>query len=170
MEQLIKTLPALMQAAGDTEGVAEAAAFAVWKHVAGDGLRQHAVPLRLEKKTLIVAVADLIWQKQMASLASQLVFRLNSLLGQAVVTFIEFRIDTKTVTAAREQQAATEQSGDRELRDRYPIPIELVSAAASIHDPALRRSFLGAAASCIRRREEQAVSSSAFRVSSSIEE
>jgi hypothetical protein len=155
MDQLIKALPALLQAAADPEGVAEVAAVAVWKHVAGEGLRQHAVPLRLQKGTLIIAVADAVWQKQLESMAGQLLFRLNALLGQAVVTYIEFRVDSETVASARDQQAAVEQEGDRARRAWEPIPTELVSAAASIHDQDLRRAFLGAATSCIRRLEER---------------
>ena len=40
MEQLINSLPALLRAAGNAEEVTEAAALAVWNHVAGAGLRQ----------------------------------------------------------------------------------------------------------------------------------
>jgi len=154
MDQLIKALPGVLQAAGDSEDVAEAAAIAVWKHVAGDGLRPHAAPLRLHNKTLTVAVADAIWQKQLDSLAGQLLFRLNSLLGQPVVTYIEFRVDPETLQSAREQQTNIARRSDYETNAFEPIPVELVSAAAAIHDHDLRRAFLGAATSCIRRLEE----------------
>jgi predicted nucleic acid-binding Zn ribbon protein len=153
MDQLIKALPGVLQAAGDSEDVAEAAAIAVWKHVAGDGLRPHAAPLRLRDKTLIVAVADSVWQKQLESLAGQLLFRLNSLLGQPVVTYIEFRVDPETLQS-REQQTNIARRSDYETNAFEPIPLELVSAAAAIHDHDLRRAFLGAATSCIRRLEE----------------
>ena len=155
MEQLIKALPSLLQAAGDSEDVAEAAAMAVWKHVAGEGLRPHAAPFRLRNKTLSVAVADSIWQRQLESMAGQLVFRLNSLLGQAVVTYIDFRIDPETLRVWREQEPDFERPIDRESNAGEPIPIELVSAAASIHDHDLRRAFLGAASSCLRRLDHK---------------
>ena len=154
MDQLIKALPGVLHAAGDSEDVAEAAAIAVWKHVAGDGLRPHAVPLRLHNKTLMVAVADSVWQKQLESMAGQLLFRLNSLLGQAVVTYIEFRIDLETLQSAREQHTNIARRSDYEANAFEPIPLELVSAAAAIHDCDLRRAFLGAATSCIRRLEQ----------------
>ena len=154
MDQLIKALPSVLQAAGDSQDVAEAAAIAAWKHVAGDGLRPHATPLRLHNKALIVAVADSVWQKQLESLAGQLLFRLNSLLGQAVVTYIEFRIDPETLQSAREQQTNIARRSDYEANACEPIPLELVSAAAAIHDRDLRRAFLGAATSCVRRLEK----------------
>src|SRR5918911_2521684 len=101
MDDLIRTLPKLLRAAGEMEEVAEAAAQIAWRRVAGTALRGQAVPFRLYRKTLIVAVADVTWQKQLEAMSGQLLFRLNSLLGQAVVTFIEFRIDPKTVREAR---------------------------------------------------------------------
>ena len=155
MDQLIKALPGVLQAARDSEDVAEAATMVAWKHVAGEGLRPHAAPVRLHNKTLIVAVADSIWQRQLESMAGQLLFRLNSLLGQAVVTYIEFRIDPETLQSARAHQAGSEQRSDYEANAFEPIPLELVSAAAAIHDHDLRRAFLGAARSCLRRLDDE---------------
>src|SRR5829696_6321178 len=101
MDDLIRVLPKLLRAAGEVEEVLEAAAFIAWRRVAGEGLRAQAVPFRLYRKTLVVAVADSTWQKQLEAVSGPLLFRLNSLLGQAVVTFIEFRIDPKTVQTER---------------------------------------------------------------------
>ena len=68
MEALIKALPAVLRASGNAPEVAEAAAIAAWKHCAGAGLRDRAVPFALQDRTLRVAVADLIWQKQMSAM------------------------------------------------------------------------------------------------------
>lgn len=137
-----------MKAAGDSTEVAQAACVVAWKQIAGDALRGNAVPLRLDDRTLVIAVADANWQKQMQSLSGQLLFRLNSLLGQPVVTSLEFCEDPGTVAQARLTLMGSEES--REIR---PISAELVSAAAGIHDKDLRRAFLGAASSCLRRIE-----------------
>src|SRR5438132_7672299 len=101
MEALIRALPKLLSAAGDNEEVAEAAARIAWRRAAGGPLCQHAVPFRLYHATLIVAVSDAIWQKQMSALSGQLLSRLNAILGEKTITFIEFRIDPKTVEAER---------------------------------------------------------------------
>src|SRR5215475_6349105 len=93
MNQLIKSLPVVLRAAGDSEEVAQAAAIAAWKHAAGDGLKDHAVPVRLENRTLTVAVADMIWQKQLHAMRGQMLFRINSILGQPIVSAIEFVVD-----------------------------------------------------------------------------
>ena len=93
MEGLIKSLPAVLRASGNAPEVAEAAAIAAWKHAAGEGLRDHAVPLGLEDRTLKIAVADPIWQKQLNSMRGQMLFRVNSLLGQPIVGALEFIVD-----------------------------------------------------------------------------
>jgi len=146
MNQLIKSLPALLRAAGDSEEVAEAAVIAAWKHAAGDGLKEHAVPVKLEGRTLTVSVADAIWQKQLHSMRGQLLFRLNSLLGQPIVGTIEYVIEPKLRTTAAEQPKPSEQSLDNE------VPLELWSAANAIKDKELRRSFLKAATASLKRR------------------
>ena len=148
MESLLKTLPAIMKAAGDSAEVAQAACFVAWKQIAGEGLRGNAVPLRLDDRTLLIAVADAAWQKQMQSLSGQLLFRLNSLLGQPVVTYLQFCEDPETIAQARLALASM-----KETQEPAPVPAELVSAAAEIQDTDLRRAFLGAASSCIHRIE-----------------
>lgn len=154
MDDLIRTLPKLLRAAGETEEVLEAAAMIAWKRVAGEGLRGQAVPFRLYRKTLVVAVSDATWQKQLEAMSGQLLFRINSLLGQAVVTFIEFRIDPKTVgrerAAARASNVTVEDQERRALRSANGA---VLAAANAIQDESLRRRFLLAAGSCIDRRE-----------------
>lgn len=93
VEALIKALPLVLRASGNAPEVAEAAAIAAWKHCAGEGLKDRAVAYALSDRTLRVAVADLIWQKQLHSMRGQMLYRINTLLGQPVVGAIEFVID-----------------------------------------------------------------------------
>jgi hypothetical protein len=146
MNQLIKSLPNILRAAGDSEEVAEAAAIAAWKHAAGDGLKGRAVPVKLENRTLTVSVADLIWQKQLHSMRGQLLFRVNTILGQPIVSAIEFVVDPKLASAQAEQQKPQEEPLDNE------VPLELWSAANAIHDKQLRKSFLKTATLSLKRR------------------
>ena len=146
MNQLIKSLPTILRAAGDSEEVAEAAAIAAWKHAAGDGLKGRAVPVKLETRTLTVAVADAIWQKQLNSMRGQLMFRVNTILGQPLVSAIEFVIDPKLAKAQTEQEKPKEELLDNEL------PLELWSAANAIHDKELRKSFLKTALLSLKRK------------------
>lgn len=153
MEALIRALPKLISAAGDSEEVAEVAARIAWRRVAGEPLCLHAVPFRLFRTTLVIAVSDAIWQKQMAALSAQLLSRLNAMLGQGTITFIEFRVDPETVEKERagSRSLANPVAAEEILR---AVPQELVLAANSIPDEALRRRFLLAAGANILRRSE----------------
>lgn len=153
MDDLIKSLPRLLRASGETEEVLEAAAMVAWRRVAGEALRGQAVPFRLYRKTLVVAVADQTWQKQLEAMSGQLLFRLNSLLGQAVVTYIEFRIDPRTVKAERAARQAQADPQEQETRALERTSGEILAAARSIQDESLRRRFLLAAGSCLDRSE-----------------
>lgn len=148
MDNLIKTLPKILEAAGDAPEVVEAACLAAWKHAAGDGLRDHAPPIAMRGTTLLVAVADAMWQKQLQALSRQLLFRLNSFLGQPLVSFVEFRVDPNVVANA----SRGPQRSKREL-DPSTISEELITAAAEIKDKDLRRAFLGAATTCLNKIE-----------------
>ena len=147
MNQLIKSLPQVLKAAGSSAEVAEAAAIAAWKHAAGDGLKEHAVAFKLENRTLRVAVADPIWQKQLNSMRGQLLFRVNSTLGQSLVSAFDFVIDPQRAKPRVEQPEEQEEVLDNE------VPLELWSAANTIHDKELRKSFLKTALLSLKRKK-----------------
>jgi len=146
MNQLIKSLPGVLRAAGDSTEVAEAAAIAAWKHAAGDGLKDHAIPLKLEDRTLTIAVADAIWQKQLHSMRGQLLFRVNSILGKPLVGALDFVVDPKLARPTVEQPARPEEFLDNE------VPLELWSAASAIQDKDLRKKFLRTALLALRHK------------------
>jgi hypothetical protein len=146
MNQLIKSLPDVLRAAGNSEEVAEAAAIAAWKHAAGDGLQSHALALKLDNRTLTVAVADAIWQKQLQSMRGQLLFRVNTILGQPIVSAIEFVIDPQLARVQAETQKEKEEPLDNE------VPLELWSAANAIQDKELRQTFMRAAIRSLKRK------------------
>jgi len=105
LEHLIKALPAILRAGGDSEEVAEAAAVAAWKHVAGTALSRQAVATKLTDGALVVAVSDTIWQKQLESMRAPLRQRLNGLLGQQLIKRLEFRIDPAIMKGGIEKPA-----------------------------------------------------------------
>ena len=149
MESLINTLPAILTAAGPSAEVAEAACFAAWKHTVGDALSTHVVALKLEDQTLVVAVADNIWQKQLEHMRPQLLFRLNTILGHPLVKLIELRVDPKSLPAMRSGNEVPSKQSE------VSVPFELLAAASEIHDADLRRAFIGAATSCTKRLENE---------------
>ena len=149
MDKLINTLPKILAAANGSEEVAEAVCMSAWKHAVGDVLSNHAVPVQLQDRTLLIAVSDHIWQQQLEQLRGQLLFRLNAVLGQQTVKAIE-------VSVQPSKFIRNELSNRKEPSGTAAVPIELISAAAEIQDAGLRRAFLGAAMSCVTRLETQA--------------
>jgi hypothetical protein len=150
MIDVARLLPKLLNATGANPEMAEIAAKIAWTRAAGDGLRRHAIPFRLFRKTLVVSVADIIWQKQMQSMSAELISRINKLLGREVIEDIEFRIDPTTVEQVRANSQTRRGSQDKA---REPVPAELISAAGEIADEDLRERFIRAAENCIARRK-----------------
>ena len=149
MIDLSGLLPKLLNATESNPEMADEIAKLAWTRAAGEGLRNHAVPFRLYRRTLIVSVADAIWQKQLQQMNTEFIFRINNLLGRSVVSDIEFRIDPVAIDRMLSRIPAP-----RSSRQETPAPIpELVSAAGSIMDPDLRDRFIRAAENCIERRE-----------------
>jgi len=148
MNQLIKSLPQVLKAAGTSTEVAEAAVLAAWKHAAGDGLKEHAIALKLENRVLTVAVADPIWQKQLNAMRGQLLFRVNTILGQPLVSTFNFVIDRERVKPRVEQPEQQDEPLDNE------VPLELWSAANTIHDKELRKNFLKTALLALKRKRQ----------------
>lgn len=149
-------LPKLLSATRADPELTEVAAKIAWTRAAGAGLRDHAVPFRLYRNTLIVAVADAIWQKQLRAMSAELLFRINRLLNRQVVEFIEFRVDPVTLSQARGK--TTPGKSAPLTPSQLPIPAELISAAGAITDRDLRERFIRAAQNCIARRESRDMS------------
>jgi hypothetical protein len=151
MIDLSLLLPKLLNATESNPEMAETVAKLAWTRAAGEGLRNHAVPFRLYRRTLIVSVADAIWQKQLRQMSPEFIYRINKLLGRSAVDDIEFRIDPapvdRMISRIPAPQALREET-------RAPIP-ELLSAAHAIADPDLRDRFMRAAENCIERRESR---------------
>lgn len=151
MIDVARLLPKLLNATGANPEMAEIAAKIAWTRAAGDGLRRHAIPFRLFRQTLVVSVADPIWQRQMQSMSAELISRINRLLGREVVCDIEFRVDPVAVEKVR----ANSEPRPSEDKSQGPIPQELISAAGEIADQDLRERFIRAAENCIARRERR---------------
>jgi hypothetical protein len=84
-----------------------------------------------------------------------MIFKLNSVLKQAAVTFIEFRVDEETILQERAKNKKSTLS-DAELEE---IALEEVTpnlrvSADAIKDDNLRYQFLLAAGSCLARKKK----------------
>lgn len=155
MQDLFRALPKLLKEFEDADEVREAVVFAAWRNIAGSSLSGHAVPFRLfNKKHLIIAVADKMWKRHLETLSGQMLFKINSVLGQAVVTFIEFRIDEDALREERDKRRKS-QLTDEQLEEIAldAVTPKLRHSADAIKDDNLRYQFLLAAGSCLARKK-----------------
>jgi predicted nucleic acid-binding Zn ribbon protein len=91
MEQLFSAIPSIVKGLEPNKDVTDAVVFAAWNQVAGEQIRSHTKPLRVNNKRLVVAVEDETWRQNLEALAAQMLAKLNKSLGDGTVTFIEFR-------------------------------------------------------------------------------
>lgn len=146
MTELLKLLPQILRKAGDSDEAREQAVFAAWAAAVGAPLRKVTTPVKLERKTLLVAVPDSTWRDQLKRFRGQALFKLNSLLGAPAVTAIEFVINPRSVRLAH-------QAPD-EIRFIAPEKqaLQLRDQADRISNTEIREAFLRAAGKCLERR------------------
>ena len=155
MRDILSSLPKIFDGFDGNEPATEAIVFAAWKNVVGEALGQHAVPARLIKKKLIVAVSSETWRRQVTDLADQMIFKLNVALGSSLVSFIEFRIDAKIVREhRRKDEAARIADAEWNALAKKEVTRQLQNAAETIVDESLRSVFLAAAGSSLARRRK----------------
>jgi hypothetical protein len=146
LTDLLTLLPQILRHAADSDEAREQAVFAAWFVAVGGPIRKVTAPVRLERKTLIVAVPDPTWRNQLMSMRGQALFKLNSLLGTPLVTAIEYVINPDLIV--REPEVP------REVRFSAPEKqaLPLRGQADRIADPEIRATFLRAAGKCLERR------------------
>lgn len=155
MQDLFRTLPKLMKELDGSEEVREAVIFAAWRKAAGQSIYENTAPQSLNGKHLIISVRDKMWKRHLEKdLVGQMLFKINSILGSAEVTFIEFLIDEARVLkqkhASRKKDISNEELEEIALNEVSP---KLRRHADSIKDDNLRYQFLLAAGGYLARRK-----------------
>ncbi|MBK7393867.1 MAG: DUF721 domain-containing protein [Chloracidobacterium sp.] len=148
MEQVFGAIPSVLNGLASNDDVDEAVVFAAWKRCAGELLNDRTAAIEFFENRLIVAVADMTWQLHLEDLSPQMLYKINSSLGDGTVRFIEFRIDEKVVNAAREHKTESIESVAPEVSQ------SLINAAEAISDESLRKQFLSAAAEYLERQKQ----------------
>ncbi|GIU81246.1 MAG: DUF721 domain-containing protein [Acidobacteria bacterium] len=148
MDELFDTLCRMMEEKDADEDFRQAVVFAAWGRAVGD-LQKKAVPVRLNQKSILVAVVNEDWKKYLESISSKLVFKINALLKQPLINSIDFYVDSTKVTGLQEPSLPEESA---EACFDY-VSAEIRNAADCIEDETLRYNFLLAAGACLRRKE-----------------
>lgn len=152
MKDFLASLPAIMRNI-DTEGnTIEPVVFAAWKRCVEGSLAEHIVPVRIENKRLIAAVANETWRKQVVDLGPVIAEKLNAEVGSKLVRFIEFQIDPAVIREHRKSVGKTSVP-DWNRAAREQLSPALTDAADSIRGSELREKFLAAATASLAGRE-----------------
>lgn len=146
MENLIKLIPRFLREVGDSDEAREQAALAAWAAAVGSHLRRATAPLKLERKTLIVAATDATWRNQLKKMRGETLFRLNSILGAPIVTAIDFVVNEEAVRRAH----ITTPSISFTAPEQHALSLR--EKAGRIPDIEAQRTFLRAAGKCLDRR------------------
>ncbi|HEX3996137.1 MAG TPA: DUF721 domain-containing protein, partial [Acetobacteraceae bacterium] len=80
----------------------------VWPAAVGNAIARHTVRLKVVRSTLVVEVEDATWQKQLFPLSSQIISRVQKLLGKSDIEHVEFR----TAVLKRPMQRAGQVAAD----------------------------------------------------------
>ncbi len=155
MRDVLSSLPKIFEGYDGNEAALEATVCAAWRNAVGKGLERQTVPVRLIKRTLIVAVPSETWKRQVIDLADQMVFKINAALGSSLVSFIEFRVDARAVRLhGRKKNADRIAESEWNALVRNQLTPQLHNAAEAIADESLRDVFLVAAGSSLARRQK----------------
>lgn len=146
MTSLLNLLPIMLRNAGDSDELREQAVFAAWSATVGPQLRQVTTPVRLERKTLIIAVLDSTWRKQLKRMDGHTVFRLNSILGSPVITGLDYVVNEELVRRSHRLPTEIEFIAP----EKQALPLR--EKAEAISNEELRETFLRAAGKCLDRR------------------
>jgi hypothetical protein len=146
LTQLQTLVARLFRRSDGSEEAREQSVLALWLVSVGTHIRQVTAPVKLERKTLIVAVVDETWRAQLKSIRGELLFRLNSLFGAPAVTSIEFVVNPRLIP----------QTGGRSDCFEFLAPEQqaepLRKVASEISSVEIRDAFLRAAGKCLERR------------------
>ncbi len=152
MKSILETLTRISKDFAEVSEIHEATVIGAWKGAIGESLGKHTKPVSLSEKRLIVYVRDLAWKGHLESLATQIVFKINSTLNQPAVKFIEFRPDRFGKHFVDESILADIEKKRREAA-LNEITNELRESALQIKDKDLREKFILAAGSSLARKK-----------------
>ncbi len=91
----------------------EARARAAWAVAAGKKISRHTLATALVRGTLVVEVEDMVWQRQLNTLRHFLLRNLREILGEELVTEIDFRPMRGAAPERRKPQRAESPRRDR---------------------------------------------------------
>ena len=152
MEQLFGSFPKVLDRLELDPAARSAVVFAAWRRICGQLINERTATVDFADQRLKVAVEDKTWQRHLEDMSPQMVAKLNSVLGDGSVRFIEFIVDGSAVVS-RVSLGSEDAPASAELDP------DLRAAANAIADEHLRESFLKTAAVYLARQKRRMAAS-----------
>lgn len=146
MENFANSFPVLRGLLGNTDEVRLALLSAAWKKAAGGPLERRTAIHQFSKGKLTIAVENKMWQRNLREYTTELLFKLNSLMGERTVESIEFEV-VPEVFAGSQTTDVKKQSIDESVE----IPSDLLLSLGKIRDEELRKQILATAVAGAKR-------------------
>ncbi len=148
MDAIIKLIPSMIKQANYSEEICESASFVAWRLVAGHSITQVTTPKRLIRKTLLIAVVDQTWKKELEKMSSQLLFQINTILGSPLIKGFDFYIAPTEVKPKKINKP-------KPLQKNIPVDPVILEGARKITDPSLQERFLNVAGKYLEAQKER---------------
>ncbi len=144
MEDLFKAIPGLLDQIVPDRWNSQPLVFAAWKRAIGEPLRLRTRPIEFRDGRLMIAVGDRVWKRHLEDLSPDILYRVNSILGHGVITFLEFTVDRSAVGMPKAERLTQKNERGSRISTRHPAS----AASKAIADEGLRECFLQFAAAC----------------------
>ena len=148
VEKIVAAFPKILRQLEINPEAREAFVFAAWRRCIGDGMNEQTAPIELDDKRLKIAVSNETWRRHLVDMSSEILFKLNSRLAIAQVTFLDFFVDKSAVA---EDLAANPIGLHKSAEVEESLADEVRESAEAIGDDGLRDAFIQAAGSCLAR-------------------
>ncbi|MFV0388804.1 MAG: DciA family protein [Pyrinomonadaceae bacterium] len=150
MKSIRSTLFSIAGTLPEPEKLQNAVVIGAWRDTVGKTIAMHTKPIEIKENRLIVLVRNDEWKNHLESLASQVVFNLNSAFRNNVVRFVVFRVDrTGKHFENLDEKLRIEQIKRQECVNEAKLTLK--DAAELFDDAVTKEAFLAAAGAQIRK-------------------
>ncbi|MEP6847300.1 MAG: DciA family protein [Acidobacteriota bacterium] len=149
MEKIVAAFPKILKQLEINPEAREAFVFAAWRRCIGDGMNEQTAPVELDDTRLKIAVSNETWRRHLVDMSGEILFKLNSRLAIAQVTFLDFFVNRAAVVEDLQSNPIGRRSETAEVEEA--LADEVRESAEAIEDDGLRDAFINAAGSCLAR-------------------
>jgi hypothetical protein len=146
MENFANSFPVLRGLLGNTDEVRLALLSAAWTKAAGGPLERRTAIHQFSRGKLTIAVENKLWQRNLREYTTELLFKLNSLMGERTVETIEFEIVPGLFIGSTNVRTDT-QPVDQPVE----LPSDLLRSLGKIENKELREQILATAVASAKR-------------------